>query len=106
MVLDLRLPDMTGFALLERLHSEPSLASLPVVVFTGKELNTAGQTQLRSMAKSVVLKDAQSPERLLDETALFLHRVIADLPRDKQAMLERRSEERRVGKECRSRWSP
>ncbi len=89
MVLDLRLPDMTGFALLERLHSEPSLAGLPVVVFTGKELNAAEQTQLRSMAKSVVLKDAQSPERLLDETALFLHRVIADLPREKQAMLER-----------------
>src|SRR6266436_4511387 len=89
MVLDLRLPDMTGFALLERLHSEPSLANLPVVVFTGKELNMAEQTQLRSMAKSVVLKDAQSPERLLDETALFLHRVIADLPREKQAMLER-----------------
>jgi CheY-like chemotaxis protein len=89
MVLDLRLPDMTGFALLERLHAEPSLASLPVVVFTGKELNTAEQTQLRSMAKSVVLKDAHSPERLLDETALFLHRVIADLPKEKQVMLER-----------------
>ncbi len=72
MVLDLRLPDMTGFALLERLHAEPALATLPVVVFTGKELTAAEQTQLRFMAKSVVLKDAQSPERLLDETALFL----------------------------------
>ncbi len=89
MVLDLRLPDMTGFALLERLHAEPALATLPVVVFTGKELTAAEQTQLRFMAKSVVLKDAQSPERLLDETALFLHRVIADLPKEKQAMLER-----------------
>jgi signal transduction histidine kinase/CheY-like chemotaxis protein/HAMP domain-containing protein len=89
MVLDLRLPDMTGFALLERLHAEPALATLPVVVFTGKELTAAEQTQLRSMAKSVVLKDAQSPERLLDETGLFLHRVIADLPKEKQAMLER-----------------
>jgi CheY-like chemotaxis protein len=89
MVLDLRLPDMTGFALLERLHTEPSLANLPVVIFTGKELTAAEQTQLRSMAKSVVLKDAQSPERLLDETALFLHRVIADLPKEKQVMLER-----------------
>jgi signal transduction histidine kinase/CheY-like chemotaxis protein len=89
MVLDLRLPDMTGFALLERLHAEPVLETLPVVVFTGKELTAAEQTQLRSMAKSVVLKDAQSPERLLDETALFLHRVVADLPKEKQAMLER-----------------
>ena len=89
MVLDLRLPDMTGFALLERLHSEPMLTSLPVVVFTGKELTAAEQTQLRSMARSVVLKDAASPERLLDETALFLHRVVTDLPREKQDMLER-----------------
>jgi HAMP domain-containing protein/signal transduction histidine kinase/CheY-like chemotaxis protein len=89
MVLDLRLPDMTGFALLERLHSEPMLAGLPVVVFTGKELTAAEHTHLRSMAKSVVLKDARSPERLLHETALFLHRVVADLPREKQNMLER-----------------
>jgi CheY-like chemotaxis protein len=89
MVLDLRLPDMTGFALLERLHTEPMLAGLPVVVFTGKDLTAAEQTQLRSMARSVVLKDAESPERLLDETALFLHRVVTDLPSEKQAMLER-----------------
>jgi len=89
MVLDLRLQDMTGFALLERLHTEPALATLPVVIFTAKELTAAEQIQLRSMAKSIVLKDAQSPERLLDETALFLHRVVADLPKEKQAMLER-----------------
>jgi CheY-like chemotaxis protein len=89
MVLDLRLPDMTGFALLERLHAEPALADIPVVVFTGKELTATEQTQLKSMAKSVVLKDVQSPERLLDETALFLHRVITDLPKEKQAMLDR-----------------
>jgi HAMP domain-containing protein/signal transduction histidine kinase/CheY-like chemotaxis protein len=88
-VLDLRLPDMTGFALLERLHAEPALADMPVVVFTGKELTATEQAQLRSMAKSVVLKDVESPERLLHETALFLHRVIADLPKEKQAMLER-----------------
>jgi CheY-like chemotaxis protein len=88
-VLDLRLPDMTGFALLERLHAELALADMPVVVFTGKELTATEQAQLRSMAKSVVLKDVESPERLLHETALFLHRVIADLPKEKQAMLER-----------------
>jgi CheY-like chemotaxis protein/signal transduction histidine kinase/HAMP domain-containing protein len=89
MVLDLRLPDMTGFALLERLHAEPVLADVPVVVFTGKELTGSEQAQLRSMAKSIVMKDVESPERLLDETALFLHRVIADLPIEKQAMIER-----------------
>jgi HAMP domain-containing protein/signal transduction histidine kinase/DNA-binding response OmpR family regulator len=89
MVLDLRLPDMTGFALLERVHAESGLADIPVVVFTGKELTAAEQAQLKSMAKSVVLKDVQSPERLLDETALFLHRIITDLPPEKQAMLDR-----------------
>jgi signal transduction histidine kinase/DNA-binding response OmpR family regulator/HAMP domain-containing protein len=89
MVLDLRLPDMTGFELLERLHVEPTLADIPAVIFTGKELTATEQAQLRSMAKSIVMKDVESPERLLDETALFLHRVIADLPREKQAMLER-----------------
>jgi CheY-like chemotaxis protein len=89
MVLDLRLPDMTGFELLGRLHAEPTLADIPVVIFTGKELTATEQAQLRHIAKSIVVKDVESPERLLDETALFLHRVIADLPEEKQAMLER-----------------
>jgi HAMP domain-containing protein/CheY-like chemotaxis protein/putative methionine-R-sulfoxide reductase with GAF domain len=88
-VLDLRLPDMTGFELLEKLHADAALSKVPVVIFTGKDLSAKEQTKLRSMAKSIVLKDVQSPERLLDETALFLHRVITDLPKDKQAMLER-----------------
>jgi len=88
-VLDLRLPDMTGFELLEKVHAEPALADVPVVVFTGKELTTEEQVQLKTMAKSIVLKDVQSPERLLDETALFLHRVVTDLPDEKQRMLER-----------------
>ncbi|HXJ39110.1 MAG TPA: response regulator, partial [Bryobacteraceae bacterium] len=88
-VLDLRLPDMTGFELLEKLHTHPALAEVPVVVFTGKDLTAGEQTRLKAMAKSIVLKDVQSPERLLDETALFLHRVVTDLPPDKQNMLER-----------------
>jgi CheY-like chemotaxis protein len=88
-VLDLRLPDMTGFELLETMRSESSLASVPVVVFTGKDLSPDEQDRLNTMAKSIVLKDVQSPERLLDETALFLHRVVTQLPSDKQAMLER-----------------
>jgi CheY-like chemotaxis protein len=88
-VLDLRLPDMTGFELLERLHVNPSFSRIPVVVFTGKDLSVEEQLKLKSMAKSIVLKDVQSPERLLDETALFLHRVVTDLPANKQAMLER-----------------
>jgi HAMP domain-containing protein/signal transduction histidine kinase/CheY-like chemotaxis protein len=88
-VLDLRLPDMTGFELLEKFQQEPGLASVPVVVFTGKDLSSAEQDRLHTMAKSIVLKDVQSPERLLDETALFLHRVVTQLPAHKQAMLER-----------------
>ncbi|MDB5880578.1 MAG: putative histidine kinase, atypical hybrid, partial [Ramlibacter sp.] len=88
-VLDLRLPDMTGFELLETVQTEPSLAAVPVVVFTGKDLSHDEQSRLNSMAKSIVLKDVQSPERLLDETALFLHRVVTRLPIEKQVMLER-----------------
>ncbi|MES3001874.1 MAG: HAMP domain-containing protein, partial [Pseudomonadota bacterium] len=88
-VLDLRLPDMTGFELLEKFQAEPDLADVPVVVFTGKDLSVAEQQRLNSMAKSIVLKDVQSPERLLDETALFLHRVVTDMPADKQKMLDK-----------------
>ncbi|HEY4302725.1 MAG TPA: HAMP domain-containing protein [Candidatus Didemnitutus sp.] len=88
-VLDLRLPDMTGFELLERLQAEPSLRDIPVVVFTGKDLSRDEQMQLRVMAKSVLVKDVQSPERLFDETALFLHRVVSALPEAKQQMLDR-----------------
>jgi CheY-like chemotaxis protein len=88
-VLDLRLPDMSGFELLDRIQTEPSLAQLPIVVFTGKELSAEEEKRLKAVAKSIVLKDVQSPERLLDETALFLHRVVTDLPEGKQRMLER-----------------
>ena len=88
-VLDLRLPDMTGFELLDQIQAQPSLGELPVVVFTGKELTSEEESRLKQVAKSIVLKDVQSPERLLDETALFLHRVVTDLPPAKQQMLER-----------------
>ena len=87
-VLDLRLPDMTGFELLARVHADRSLADVPIVVFTGKELSDAESQLLKKAAKSVVIKGVQSPERLFDETALFLHRVIADLPPNKRRMLE------------------
>ena len=87
LVLDLRLPDMSGSAVLERIAAEPSLANLPVVISTTKTLTEAEENALRSMAKSIVLKDVRSPERLFDQTALFLHRPISALPKEKQAML-------------------
>jgi CheY-like chemotaxis protein len=88
-VLDLRLPDISGFDLLDKLHAEPSLREIPVVVFTGKDLTPEEDERLRSVAKSILVKDVQSPERLFDETALFLHRVVSALPEAKQKMLER-----------------
>ncbi|MGD0678854.1 MAG: HAMP domain-containing protein [Polyangiaceae bacterium] len=88
-VVDLRLPDMSGFELLEKLRLEPELRDIPIVIFTGKELSAVEEAQLQTVAKSIVLKDVQSPERLLDETALFLHRVVSDLPEGKRKMIER-----------------
>ena len=88
-VLDLRLPDMSGFEVLEQLRDDASLGDVPVVVFTGKELSPEEDARLHTLARSVVVKGVESPERLLDETALFLHRVVADLPVEKQQMLDR-----------------
>ena len=99
-VLDLRLPDMSGFDLLERFRDTPELKDLPIVVFTGKELSPDEDARLHMLARSVVLKGVESPERLLDETALFLHRVVSDLPPNKQRMIEQlhRSDEALAGK--------
>ena len=84
MVLDLRLPDMSGFEVLEQMQADEALAELPVVVFTGRDLSPEEDARLHTMARSIVVKGAASPERLFDETALFLHQVAADLPNDKQ----------------------
>ncbi len=99
-VLDLRLPDMSGFEVLEHIRADQALSDVPVVVFTGRELSAEEDAQLHTMARSIVVKGVESPERLLDETALFLHRVITDLPPEKQRMLERlnSSDEDLVGK--------
>jgi CheY-like chemotaxis protein/signal transduction histidine kinase/HAMP domain-containing protein len=100
MVLDLRLPDMSGFEVLERIKGDPALSELPVVVFTGRELSPEEDAQIHTMARSIVVKGVESPERLLDETSLFLHRIVTDLPPEKQRMLERlnSSDEDLVGK--------
>jgi HAMP domain-containing protein/CheY-like chemotaxis protein/signal transduction histidine kinase len=88
-VLDLRLPDMSGFEVLEHMRADQKLADIPVVVFTGRELSAEEDARLHTMARSIVVKGVESPERLLNETALFLHRVITDLPAEKQNMLQR-----------------
>ncbi len=88
-VLDLKLPDMSGFEVLRELRDDEALADIPVVVFTGRELTAEEDAQLHMLARSVVVKGVESPERLLDETALFLHRVVADLPAEKQSMLSK-----------------
>ena len=99
-VLDLRLPDMSGFDVLDRIGRSKELADVPVVVFTGRELSLEEDARLHQLARSVVVKGVESPERLLDETSLFLHRVLADLPIEKQRMLEKlhRSDDDLVGK--------
>jgi HAMP domain-containing protein/CheY-like chemotaxis protein/signal transduction histidine kinase len=100
MVLDLKLPDMSGFEVLEQLSQRKGTSDLPVVVFTGRELSLDEDIRLHDLARSVVVKDVESPERLLDETSLFLHRVISDLPLEKQKMLDRlhHSDDALVGK--------
>ena len=88
-MLDLRLPDISGFELLSEIQKDSSLRDTPIVAFTGRELSDSRGSRFASKkAKSIVLKGVKSPERLLDETALFLHRVIADLPPAKQRMIE------------------
>jgi CheY-like chemotaxis protein len=88
-ILDLKLPDISGFDLLSEVQRDEKLRDIPIVVFTGRDLSPEEEGELRQRAKSIVLKGVQSPERLLDETALFLHRVISDLPESKQRMIEK-----------------
>jgi CheY-like chemotaxis protein len=88
MVLDLKLAGTSGFTLLEQVKKRPDLRSLPVIVYTGKELTRREETRLRRYAETIIVKDARSPERLLDETALFLHRVEAQMPASRRRMIE------------------
>jgi CheY-like chemotaxis protein/signal transduction histidine kinase/HAMP domain-containing protein len=89
MVLDLRLPDMSGFELIEKLQTDLGRYDLPIIVYTGKELTRKEELHLKKVADAIIVKEASSPERLLAETALFLHRVEADLPEPKRRMLEK-----------------
>jgi CheY-like chemotaxis protein len=87
-VLDLKLPGQNGFQLLERVKQDDRWRDLPIIIYTGKELTKREETRLRRYAETIVVKDVRSPERLLDETSLFLHRVESRLPQEKRRMLE------------------
>jgi CheY-like chemotaxis protein len=92
MVLDLMLPDMSGFELIEKIKTNKKLINLPIIIYTGKELSKTEENKLKAVAETIIIKDVMSPERLLDETALFLHRVESKLPEPKRKMLQQVNE--------------
>jgi CheY-like chemotaxis protein len=87
MVMDLNLPDMSGYDLLARMAEQDDVAFPPVIVYTGRVLTRDEEQSLRRFSKSIIVKDARSPERLLDEVTLFLHQVESTLPIERQRML-------------------
>jgi len=87
-ILDLNLPDMSGFQVLHQMDSDATLPKCPVIVYTGRPLTEEENQLLLKYADSVIVKGVKSPERLLDETALFLHRVIAEMPEEKQRTIK------------------
>jgi signal transduction histidine kinase/DNA-binding response OmpR family regulator/CHASE3 domain sensor protein len=87
-VMDLNLPDLSGYELLEQMATQEDVSFPPVIVYTGRSLTTEEEQRLRRFSKSIIIKDAHSPERLLDEVTLFLHQMEANLPPDRQRMLK------------------
>jgi CheY-like chemotaxis protein len=87
-VLDFNLPDLSGYDLLERMAQQEDVSFPPVIVYTGRSLSRDEEQRLGRYSKSIILKDARSPERLLDEVTLFLHQVESNLPPGHQQMLK------------------
>ena len=87
MILDIGLPDMSGFDLIHKLENIKSHSIPPIIVYTGKELTKEENNELQNYAESIIIKGVKSEERLLDETALFLHRTISNLPKSKQLII-------------------
>jgi CheY-like chemotaxis protein/HAMP domain-containing protein len=101
-IIDLGLPDMSGFELMEKIKENDELNKIPIIVYTGRDMNKEEARQLEKLANTVVLKTSNSKERLLDETALFLHRVESKLPKEKQQIIRKlhRTEEVLKGKKA------
>ena len=89
MVLDLSLPDASGFSLLETLSADEENAFPPVIVYTGRDLSPEHEQELRRYSSSIIIKGAKSPERLLDEVSLFLHQVVSEMPPEQQRMIQK-----------------
>ncbi len=89
MVLDLSLPDASGYTLLETLSQNGEHAFPPVIVYTGHDLSADDEQRLRRYSSSIIIKGAKSPERLLDEVSLFLHQVVSELPPEQQKMIQK-----------------
>ena len=87
LVLDLSLPDLSGYEMLERMANTEEVSFPPVIVYTGHSLTRQEEQQLRRFSRSIIIKDVRSPERLLDEVTLFLHQVESKLPPESQRML-------------------
>jgi len=87
MVVDLTLPDLSGYQLLERMADDERYSNPPVIVYTGRSLDRDEEQRLSQYSRSIIIKGARSPERLFDEVTLFLHHVEAELPADRQRML-------------------
>ncbi len=88
MVMDLNLPDFSGYQLLERMTEQEGVSFPPVIVYTGRSLTREEEQRLRKFSRAIIVKDARSPERLLDEVMLFVHQVEASLPPESQRMLK------------------
>lgn len=89
MVMDLGLADISGFELLDRIRQNANWRQLPIIIYTGKELDMKEEIEIKKYAESIIIKNVKSQERLFDETALFLHRVEANLPEDRRSILKK-----------------
>jgi CheY-like chemotaxis protein len=95
LILDLSLPDMSGYELLERMNGADSLSHPPVIVYTGRELSREEEEKLQQYSSSIILKGAKSPERLLSEVGLFLHQVESKMaPERRKALQDMRDREK------------